>query len=62
MSSRVLELEVNYQAVTVKLKELQDQLDAQALQNRFSQAFHWPLHSSIVVLLGIQAKVWQVMQ
>ena len=36
----MLELEGNNQALTAKLKELQDQLDAQALQNRFSQAFH----------------------
>ena len=39
MSSRVRELEVNNHALTARLKELQEQLDAQALQNRFSAAF-----------------------
>ena len=34
MSSRVRELEVNNHALTARLKELQEQLDAQALQNR----------------------------
>ena len=36
MSSRVRELEVNNHALTARLKELQEQLDAQALQNRCS--------------------------
>ena len=39
MSSRVRELEVNNHALTARLKELQEQLDAQALQNRFSEGF-----------------------
>ena len=34
MSSRVRELEVNNHALTARLTELQEQLDAQALQNR----------------------------
>ena len=39
MSSRVRELEVNNHALTARLKELQEQLDAQALQNRFPARF-----------------------
>ena len=39
MSSRVRELEVNNHALTARLKELQEQLDAQALQNRFPAGF-----------------------
>ena len=39
MSSRVRELEVNNHALTARLKELQEQLDAQALQNRFPVGF-----------------------
>ena len=42
MSSRVRELEVNNHALTARLKELQEQLDAQALQNRFSAGFCQP--------------------
>ena len=38
MSSRVRELEVNNHALTARLKELQEQLDAQALQNRADMA------------------------
>ena len=35
MSSRMQELEVNNHVLTARLKELQEQLDVQALQNRF---------------------------
>merc|ERR1719305_1165129 len=38
VSSRVRELEVNNHALTARLKELQEQLDAQALQNRADMA------------------------
>merc|ERR1719470_39737 len=38
MSSRVCELEVNNHALTARLKELQEQLDAKALQNRADMA------------------------
>ena len=50
MSSRVRELEVNNHGLTARLKELQEQLDAQALQNRCC----YPAEVMCVIIVVLQ--------
>ena len=56
MSSRVRELEVNNHALTARLKELQEQLDAQALQNRFPTCRIFQLNSILFLCRADMAK------
>ena len=56
MSSRVRELEVNNHALTARLKELQEQLDAQALQNRFPSCRIFHLNSVLFLYRADMAK------